>query len=96
MAQKSSGSQQGARDKLSKTVGESTTVNDHLKNFEEGEKARIQINPSVTEGRVHVRYHGTIVEVTGERGDAYEVKLEDGNKTKTLYIKPVHLEKVEE
>ena len=95
MAQKSSGSQQGARDKLSKTVGESTTVNDHLKKFEEGEKARIQLNPSVTEGRVHVRYHGTNVEVTGERGDAYEVQLEDGNKTKTLYIKPVHLEKVE-
>jgi large subunit ribosomal protein L21e len=96
MAQKSSGSQQGARDKLSKTVGESTTVNDHLKEFEEGETARIQINPSITEGRVHVRYHGTNVEVTGERGDAYEVKLKDGNKTKTLYIKPVHLEKVEE
>lgn len=96
MAQKSSGSQQGARDKLSKTVGVSTTVNDHLKKFEEGETARIQINPSVTEGRVHMRYHGTNVKVTGERGDAYEVELKDGNKTKTLYVKPVHLEKVEE
>ena len=96
MAQKSSGSQQGARDKLSKTVGNSTTVNDHLKEFEEGETARIQINSSVTEGRVHVRYHGTNVEVTGRRGEAYEVQLKDGGKTKTLYIKPVHLQKVEE
>lgn len=96
MAQKSSGSQQGARDKLSKTVGESTTVNDHLKEFEEGETARIQLNPSVTEGRVHVRYHGKNVKVTGKRGDAYELQVKDGGKTKTLYIKPVHLEKVEE
>lgn len=96
MAQKSSGSQQGARDKLSKTAGDSTTVNEHLKEFEEGETARIQINPSVTEGRVHVRYHGTNVEVTGERGDAYEVEVKDGDKTKKLYIKPIHLAKVEE
>jgi len=96
MAQKSSGSQQGARDKLSKTVGESTTVNDHLKEFDEGETARIQLNPSVTKGRVHVRYHGKNVKVTGQRGDAYEVQVKDGGKTKTLYIKPVHLEKVEE
>jgi large subunit ribosomal protein L21e len=96
MAQKSSGSQQGARDKLSKTVGDSTTVNEHLKDFDEGETARIQLNPSVTEGRVHVRYHGTNVKVTGKRGAAYEVQVKDGGKTKTLYIKPVHLEKVEE
>lgn len=96
MAQKSSGSQQGARDKLSKTVGESTTVNDHLKEFDEGETARIQLNPSVTEGRVHVRYHGKNVKVTGKRGNAYELEVTDGGKTKTLYIKPVHLEKVEE
>jgi len=96
MAQKSSGSQQGARDKLSKTVGDSTTVNEHLKEFEEDETARIQLNLSVTEGRVHVRYHGRNVKVTGKRGEAYEVELKDGGKTKTLYIKPVHLKKVEE
>lgn len=96
MAQKSSGSQQGARDKLTKKVGDSTTVNEHLKEFEEGETARIQLNPSVTEGRVHVRYHGRNVKVTDKRGSAYEVELKDGGKTKTLYVKPVHLEKVEE
>lgn len=96
MAQKSSGSQQGARDKLSKTVGDSTTVNEHLKEFEEGETARIQLNPSINEGRVHVRYHGKNVKVTGKRGDAFEVQVKDGGKTKTLYIKPVHLKKVDE
>ena len=95
MAQKSSGSQQGARKKLSKTAGDSTTVNEHLKSFEEGEKALIKLNPSVPEGRVHNRFHGKTVDVTGKRGDAYEIKFDDGNKAKTLYIKPVHLEKVE-
>ena len=95
MAQKSSGSQHGARKTLSKDAHEKPTVNDHFKEFEEGEKAKISINPSVTEGRVHVRYHGRTVEVTGERGDAYEVEFNDQGKDKTLYIKPIHLEKVE-
>ncbi|MBC5792600.1 MAG: 50S ribosomal protein L21e [Nanohaloarchaea archaeon] len=95
MAQKSHGSQQGARKTLSKDSDHTTTINDRLKTFEEGEKALIQINPSVTEGRVHTRYHGKTVEVTGERGDAYQVEFEDGGKTKILYIQPVHLEKLE-
>lgn len=95
MAQKSHGSQQGARSKLSKDSRESPTINDHLKTFEEGEKALIKINPSVQEGRVHTRFHGETVEVTGKRGDAYEVEVKDGNKTKNLYIKPIHLKKTE-
>jgi len=89
MAQKSSGSQQGARDKLSKTVGDSTTVNEHLKEFEEDETARIQLNPSVTEGRVHVRYHGRNVKVTGKRR-GLRSRAKRRWKDKTLYIKPVH------
>ena len=94
MAQKSSGSQQGARKKLSKDGRKKPTVNDHFKEFEEGEKALLKINPSVQEGRVHTRYHGRTVEVTGEKGDSYEVKFEDQGKEKTLYIKPIHLEKI--
>lgn len=96
MAQKSSGSQQGARKTLSRDGREKPTVNDYFKEFEEGEKALLKINASETEGRVHVRYHGRTVEVTGERGDAYEVQFNDKGKDKTLYVKPIHLEKVEE
>jgi len=94
MAQKASGSQHGARKKLSKDSRHKTTINDRLKSFEKGEKAIIKIDPTVTKGRVHTRYHGTTVEVTGKRGEAYEIKHRDGNKEKTLYLKPVHLQKV--
>ncbi|MFB6209475.1 MAG: 50S ribosomal protein L21e [Candidatus Nanohaloarchaea archaeon] len=96
MAQKSSGAQQGARKTLSKDSREKPTVNDHFKQFEEGEKAKIKINPSVPEGRIHMRYHGRTVQVVGERGDAYEVELNDKGKDKTLYIKPIHLMKVDQ
>lgn len=95
MAQKASGSQHGARYKLARGSASAPTVNDHFKQFEEGEKALIYINPSVQEGRVHSRYHGKTAEVTGERGESYEVKVKDKNKEKTLYIKPIHLRKIE-
>lgn len=96
MAQKSGGSQQGARKTLSKDNREKPTVNDYFKEFEEGEKALLKLNGSVPEGRVHVRYHGRTVEITGRRGDAYEVKFNDKGKEKTLYIKPIHLEKLDQ
>lgn len=95
MAQKSHGSQHGTRHKLSRGPEDTLTVNDHMKEFEEGEKVLIEFHPSVQEGRVHSRYHGSAAEVTGHRGDAVELSVEDGNKSKTLYIKPVHLKAVE-
>ncbi|MFB6292218.1 MAG: 50S ribosomal protein L21e [Candidatus Nanohaloarchaea archaeon] len=96
MAQKSHGSQQGARKKLARDSRTSTTVNDHMKEFEEGEKALIKFDPSVQDGRVHTRFYGQTAEVTGSRGDAVEVEVKDGGKTKTLFLKPIHLEKVGE
>ncbi len=94
MAQKSQGSQQGARDKLSGSPHDKTTVNEYLKEFEEGEKVLIKINSSVQEGRPHVRFHGKTVEVTGMQGDSYEVKFDDGSVEKTLYIPPIHLKEM--
>ncbi len=96
MAQKSHGPQQGARKKLSREPRTSTTVNDHMKEFDEGEKALIKFDPSVQDGRVHSRFYGRTAEVTGFRGDAVEVEVKDGSKTKTLFLKPIHLEKVDE
>ncbi len=95
MAEKSRGKQHGARSKLSSNPREKLTVNEVLKEFEEGEKARIQLNPAVTEGRPHQRVHGKTGEVKGKRGDSYEVEIKDGNVTKTLFLKPAHLKKVE-
>lgn len=96
MAQKSHGPQQGARKTLSKESRKKTTINERMKEFEEGEKALIKINPSVQEGRVHMRYHGETAEVVGMRGDAYKLEVKDGGKVKTLHVKPVHLQKTEE
>ncbi|MFB6245854.1 MAG: 50S ribosomal protein L21e [Candidatus Nanohaloarchaea archaeon] len=95
MAQKSSGSRHGTRHKFSRDPEQTLTVNDHMKQFEEGETVLIDFHPSVQDGRVHSRYHGCHAEVTGSRGDAKEVTVKDGEKSKKLYIKPVHLTEVE-
>lgn len=94
MAQKSQGSQQGARDKLSSSPRDKTTVNEYLKEFEEGDKVLVKINSGVQEGRPHVRFHGRTAEVTGKQGDSYELKFKDGNVEKTLYVPPIHLKEM--
>jgi large subunit ribosomal protein L21e len=96
MAEKSRGSQHGARHKLSSNPREKVTVNEQIKDFEEGEKARIEVNASITEGRPHQRFHGRTVNVVGKQGDAYKVEFMDGSVSKNLFIKPIHLQKIEE
>lgn len=95
MAEKSRGSLHGSRKKLSRS-GSATTVNEYLKEFSEGETALVKIEPSAQEGRPHIRFHGKTVEVKGKRGDSYEVEFKDGKKSKTLFLPPVHLQKMEE
>lgn len=96
MAEKSRGALHGSRKKFKRDQGAKTKVNEYLKEFEEGEKALIKVDSSVQSGQPHARFHGTTVEVTGKRGDAYEVQFTDGGKQKTLYVAPVHLQKLEE
>ena len=95
MAQKSQGSQQGARKTLKRDRREKTTVNDKLKEFEEGEKALIKVDSSVQEGRPHMRFHGKAADVLGKKGKAYEVEFKDGGQKKTIQINPAHLKKME-
>lgn len=96
MAQKSHGSRHGTRHKFSRGPRDRTTINEHLKEFEEGEKVRIQMDSSVQEGRVHQRYQGEAAEVVGTRGDAYKLVVKDGGKQKELFLKPIHLQSMEE
>lgn len=96
MAQKSKGSRHGTRYKFAKKAGDTLTVNDRMKEIEEGEKVLIDYHPSVQKGRQHHRFQGLTATVTGFRGEAVELTIKDGNKEKNLYLKPVHLSKIGE
>jgi large subunit ribosomal protein L21e len=95
MAQKSSGPQHGARQKISRDRNQNLSVNDRIESFDEGQSVVLRIHPSEPEGRFHARFHGSRGEITGRQGDAYEVSFEDGGSTKKLYVNPVHLKEAE-
>jgi large subunit ribosomal protein L21e len=63
-----------------------------LVDFEVGQRVDIVINPSFHKGMPHKRYHGRTGIVTGHRGRAILVDVKLGNATKSLIIRPEHLQ----
>ncbi len=61
--------------------------------FEVGEKASVNIDPSIHRGQPHVRFHGRTGTVTGSRGKAYLLKVRMGGKDKEIIVRPEHLRK---
>lgn len=64
-----------------------------FRKFEVGEKASVNIDPSVHKGQPHVRFHGRTGTVTGSRGKAYVIKVRMGGKEKEIIVRPEHLRK---
>lgn len=62
-----------------------------MQHFEAGEKVNIIVDPSVHKGMPFSRFHGLTGVVVGQRGDAFEVNVKAGNKTKMVVARPEHL-----
>ncbi|AFL65945.1 50S ribosomal protein L21e [Desulfurococcus amylolyticus] len=62
-----------------------------LREYKEGEKVHIVINPSVHKGMPYRRFHGKTSVVLGKRGKAYIVKVMMGDKEKILFVRPEHM-----
>lgn len=62
-----------------------------LTTYEVNSKVNIVIEPSVQKGRPHRRFQGKTGLVLEKRGQAYVVKVADGNATKTVICRPEHL-----
>jgi large subunit ribosomal protein L21e len=62
-----------------------------LHEYEPGEKVVIKIEPAVHKGMPHRRYHGKIGVVKEKRGRAYVLDVTQGDKTKTIIVRPEHL-----
>ena len=55
-----------------------------------GTKVDIIIDPSQHKGQPFYRFHGKTGTIIGQRGRAYIINVKDGNKVKTLIIRPEH------
>ncbi len=64
-----------------------------LAEFHEGERVRIDINPSFGKGMPHLRFNHRAAEVVGKQGRSTKVAFLDGNKEKHLVVANVHLVK---
>lgn len=84
---------ENTRHKLRKSIKEKgkVPVTDHLKEFEEGEKVIIDIEPSVQDGMPHPKFQGKVGEVLGKQGECFKVEVKDNNGTKELICDPVHV-----
>ena len=90
---RSRGSRSKTRNKMSSVVrpGRSNPITKKIQRFDQDDLVHIIIDPSLQKGQPHPRFHGKTAKVTGKRGKAYIVALNDGNKSKQLIIKPEHL-----
>lgn len=89
----SKGERKNTRDKLSNRVRDrgASPPSGAVQEFDEGKKVHVSIDPSVPEGRPHPRFQGITGEVVGKQGRAFEVEINDGGATKTLFVRPQHL-----
>jgi large subunit ribosomal protein L21e len=92
MAQKTKGSRNKSRKKLSKHIRDKETISNHLKEFDQGEQVRIELDSSIHKGLPHPRFHGKTGRIKEQRGSSYIVEIQDRSKTKEIPVYPAHLQ----
>jgi len=66
----------------------------YFQEFAQGDKVNLKINSAVQKGRFFPRFHGFTGTISGpKKGVCYEVTIKDGQKTKMLYVHPIHMQK---
>ena len=94
MVKKSHGYRARTRSLMSKRVRTRgiASLSRVLVDYEIGQRVDIVINPSVHKGMPHRRYQGRTGVVTGIRGRGIVVDVKLGKATKTLIVRPDHLQ----
>ncbi|OGS42631.1 MAG: 50S ribosomal protein L21e [Euryarchaeota archaeon RBG_16_62_10] len=61
--------------------------------YEVGDRANVNIDPSIHKGQPHVRFQGRTGTVIGARGRAYLIEVKVGGMKKQIIVRPEHLRK---
>lgn len=96
MVKMSHGPRAGSRIKMTKRVKEKgmPKVNDFLKEFEIGDYAAVNINPSVHKGMPSHMFQGYTGKIKDKRGRCYILEIKVGGVKKELIAAPIHLSKI--
>lgn len=95
---KSKGKRSEARQKLRKSIRDrgKPPIKNITQDFSEGKKVSISINPGVSDGQPHPKFHGNVGTISGKQGRAYIINIKEGGKVKRVISRPEHLVRVKE
>lgn len=93
MGAKSHGPRHRSRSKLKKRARAKgmPSLGNFLVGYKKGQKVIVRPESSVHKGMPPLRFLGKIGTIMEQRGRAYLLKINDGNKEKQLIANPVHL-----
>jgi large subunit ribosomal protein L21e len=97
MVQRSKGLRSKSRSILRKSARTRglTPITAKLRDFPEGTRVAVVLDPASHGGMPHLRFQGHTGVVAGRRGEAFLVKVVIGKKEKTLIARPEHLKRVQ-
>lgn len=97
MPVRSKGLRSKSRNKLTKSPRERgrPPVTHSLREFAEGARVAVVINPSILKGMPHIRFQGFSGKVLGRQGEGVRVLIRDGKKPKELVVRPEHLRSIQ-
>lgn len=70
-------------------------VTHSLRDFPDGSRVAVKIDPSIHKGMPHIRFQGQTGTVIGRQGRSFRVKVVVGHKPKELVVRPEHLKAVQ-
>ena len=70
-----------------------TPITKAFQKFDVGDKAHVDIDPSVHRGQPHVRFHGHTGTIVRMQGKAYVIDVKMGDMMKQVIVRPEHLRK---
>jgi len=96
MVQRVGGFRRDTRRKLKKGIRQKGKISltRYLQQFNRGDHVQLQAEPAVQKGMYYPRFYGKAGKIIGKRGECYEVRIVDGNMTKTVMSHPVHLKRL--
>jgi len=96
MAQRSRGTRSKSRNILRKSPRErgNAPVTRTLREFPEGTRVAIKVDPASQKGMPHIRFQGHTGVISGRQGDAHLVALSISGKAKTIIARAEHLKPV--
>ncbi len=93
MVKASKGPRRRTRSKLRKRVRNKgmSPISKSLQSFNVGDRAAIEIDPSIHRGQPHPRFQGLSGVILGTQGRSYIIEVRTGGKFRKLIVFPAHL-----